>query len=101
YIPDQELPSFPTRRSSDLTGRYALALERFLGIQAQVFRRGAGGDDQGIAGIGGIVALEQERALRQGDFIDMVVDDLGGEALGVRSEEHTSELQSRENLVCR
>src|SRR5690606_42009177 len=30
-----------------------------------------------------------------------VTDDAVAESLGVRSEEHTSELQSRENLVCR
>src|SRR5690606_40644296 len=31
----------------------------------------------------------------------MGIERLGGTMLGARSEEHTSELQSRENLVCR
>src|SRR5690606_42047541 len=32
---------------------------------------------------------------------EAVVQSSGGKVLGKRSEEHTSELQSRENLVCR
>src|SRR5690606_39511131 len=79
-----DLRSFPTRRSSDLAlGAVApgAAHDRSLADQARGLHavgRGPGGG----------------------------ADDLDGAASGAsgsreRSEEHTSELQSRENLVCR
>ncbi|KXS51760.1 MAG: DNA segregation ATPase FtsK/SpoIIIE, S-DNA-T family [Marinobacter sp. T13-3] len=61
----------------------ALALEFFLGLQAQVHGRSASGDDQRIAGVLAIVALEAERAVVQVGFVDGVVDNLGLEALGM------------------
>src|SRR5690606_41702705 len=73
YVPPRDLRSFPTRRSSDLRGA-AGGLGRPRHGPSD--RPGAGPD------------------LRSGTF----------EALPAppqRSEEHTSELQSRENLVCR
>src|SRR5690606_41655236 len=85
YRYHRDLHSFPTRRSSDLP----------LG----------GGDHYGgiitwgdfeVSDLGGLIeALEQAKP---GDVVyipDEHVIDL------TRSEEHTSELQSRENLVCR
>src|SRR5690606_39922981 len=39
------------------------------------------------------------RLVRSGDYVMSVFD--GGASMDYRSEEHTSELQSRENLVCR
>src|SRR5690606_39584960 len=77
------LHSFPTRRSSDL----------------QSLADDAGGKGQhlldGNAALLGDCAAHRERVLFT----------LGAEQRGVaveqRSEEHTSELQSRENLVCR
>src|SRR5690606_41543134 len=84
----RDLPSFPTRRSSDLS-LHVLAL---------------GGVRELHADAGGAVALGTGRGHP---------DDLAGgrQALArlgqgeqdedLRSEEHTSELQSRENLVCR
>src|SRR5207302_10477411 len=66
--PHRDLPSFPTRRSSDL--------KRFL--------RG----DAAYA-----VVVTRAPARRRGPRTD--------ERARARSEEHTSELQSRENLVCR
>src|SRR5690606_41737593 len=81
------LHSFPTRRSSDLV---------FLQDPGEP-RRALPGPEGGAAvvhdGLGLAVALD---GLLEGS-------DHGIGALGVvhRSEEHTSELQSRENLVCR
>src|SRR5439155_24230946 len=43
------------------------------------------------------VLLEPTSALLSPDLLDYVVEQIGGE----RSEEHTSELQSRGHLVCR
>src|SRR5690606_41366164 len=55
----------------------------------------------GVLGIGAVVPgcvpqVEQRLLVRRA-----VGGVGGGEVLGARSEEHTSELQSRENLVCR
>src|SRR5436309_11325262 len=71
------LPSFPTRRSSDLVGRRGPGPGHRQGVAASGRARG-GADAQGRA------PARRHRA--------------GVEA---RSEEHTSELQSRENIVCR
>src|SRR5690606_41941909 len=83
------LPSFPTRRSSDLAdgGR-----DRFRDqARAARPRRQDRLPDRAL--------FHRGRAMGHAD------DDLGlgeGRALvHLRSEEHTSELQSRENLVCR
>src|SRR5690606_40097105 len=84
------LPSFPTRRSSDLQlrlleGDGALAGLRNVIEHLVVERGGRGGG-----------AECQEHLLPAGADRHQV------ERLLVdRSEEHTSELQSRENLVCR
>src|SRR5690606_41296087 len=88
YHPD--LASLPTRRSSDLNGRqYALeggCLPR-AGVLLPAHLGGykAGNALDGEHGAAGTVLIFQ--------FIH-------GKA-AARSEEHTSELQSRENLVCR
>src|SRR5207302_10886119 len=76
YSNHRDLHSFPTRRSSDLARgdeHHVRALERLLDVVARL--RGGGQPHVGV------------RARRQGG--------------AQRSEEHTSELQSRENLVCR
>src|SRR5690606_24005070 len=56
-------------------GGHALAGERLLGGQAQVLRRGAGGDDQRVAAVGAAVTLEHEGALLQLGGVNVVVDD--------------------------
>src|SRR5690606_39303875 len=84
------LPSFPTRRSSDL----------LAGPQA-------GGADPDPAG--GATAGRRPHHLDVGNpaplgppvRVGHVVAEARLLAADVRSEEHTSELQSRENLVCR
>src|SRR5690606_40711702 len=93
YHPD--LPSFPTRRSSDLgagasrrnrLGRVARAMRVADGEQSLDDLRVLGRDVVALAGI-----------RREVDEELLVL----GRQLVRRSEEHTSELQSRENLVCR
>src|SRR5205085_12115417 len=72
------LHPFPTRRSSDLVGR---VVGSAAGIRADA---------------GGVVAQRPRHvALRP------VRADQRGGPVAVRSEEHTSELQSQSNLVCR
>src|SRR5690606_42089888 len=80
------LPSFPTRRSSDLAELAPGKLE-LLAVrpEAEAERVAVLGDqriEKRLRGLG----LHRPHALDDGV---------------VRSEEHTSELQSRENLVCR
>src|SRR5690606_40969624 len=81
--------SFPTRRSSDLGAERA---DVHVGTAAQLLPlRGRAAVDQ-----------REPHALSDSETGLRIVDALGylvGQLL--RSEEHTSELQSRENLVCR
>src|SRR5690606_41207018 len=76
--------SFPTRRSSDLRFQPDGPFEPPMAEQLRIVR----GDDEGRPVHGG-----REAADGSGPGKD--------EVDGVRSEEHTSELQSRENVVCR
>src|SRR5690606_41736889 len=84
------LHSFPTRRSSDLKGRYPLANPSsprpsfILVYQSQLSIRGQGASMP--------LATRLESSKRCYWL---------WQTSGWRSEEHTSELQSRENLVCR
>src|SRR5690606_41665598 len=87
--------SFPTRCSSDLL---------ILGDLP---------DAEGLAFAGGRVPQDERLGLLDVEVLGRVEGDRGGELVGGpsvvgptvrvghRSEEHTSELQSRENLVCR
>src|SRR5690606_40316637 len=88
----RDLHSFPTRRSSDLGLGYVIDL--LAAVPSVVF------------GLWGILVL----APAVQPFYAWLFDNLhwiplfAGERVsgtGRRSEEHTSELQSRENLVCR
>src|SRR5437870_8156958 len=69
----RDLHSFPTRRSSDLTARSGVAATRWS-------RRNAG------------VRARTTSSRRSGGGVGWLI---------ARSEEHTSELQSRGHLVCR
>src|SRR5690606_42093741 len=91
-------PSFPTRRSSDLKtrriGRFKMKLLWFVG--QEIFSRSAG-------------SRRAEKWVMDTAYGFISYRTLGSVALLThagssdcrRSEEHTSELQSRENLVCR
>src|SRR5207249_10821629 len=92
----RDLPSFPTRRSSDLAQHFVsvvdvdvvpvgevlrdLLVALAVGL-SEVLERRIGEHDAEPEGVVGPVALDHEDV--------------------VRSEEHTSELQSRFDLVCR
>src|SRR5690606_40844476 len=82
-VDPRDLPSFPTRRSSDLDVDVHALLLQLLGDGAQE-----------RLGVGGVRRLLQGAVDRE-----CLHADRGTPAR--RSEEHTSELQSRENLVCR
>src|SRR5690606_42053057 len=84
----QDLPSFPTRRSSDLSDVLAGSAAEKAGIErGDVIRE-----------------VDGVRINQSSDLPPMIGAKAPGSRVKVtvwRSEEHTSELQSRENLVCR
>src|SRR5690606_41437495 len=90
------LPPFPTRRSSDLDKVQSRVIrERLLreaeGNVAIRVTEGEDNDSFDVAGRGELqLAVLIENMRREG--FELTIG---------RSEEHTSELQSRENLVCR
>src|SRR5262249_62125683 len=99
--PHLALPSFPTRRSSDLVYQHLAGLDIDDGQQS-------------IVGLGKPEPVSQKQ--RRGHVGSAAIEfpeDLGairhvsggierdGQASRPRSEEHTSELQSLTNLVCR
>ena len=65
-------------------GGHAAALEFLFRGDAQVFRGGAGGDDERVAGVLAAVALQPERSLRQVGGVDVVENHFGLEPLSVR-----------------
>src|SRR5207253_4428296 len=81
--PHRTLHSFPTRRSSDL--------------QDQIPGARAPRDHQGCV----VEPRSPARRRPRPDVGERVDDQLAAHALDDRSEEHTSELQSRGHLVCR
>src|SRR5690606_42035768 len=95
-----DLLSFPTRRSSDLSALWEPGLDSAPLCE----QLGACADDgDGSALLQQLTGLVQGSRLRRLDetgrrrlkaLLELLLEDN-------RSEEHTSELQSRENLVCR
>src|SRR5690606_39937097 len=75
----RDLHSFPTRRSSDLPARKSVQDE-----SRDLFGEGRGGP------------ITDDTTMERDHFLVRLPD-----GLTIRSEEHTSELQSRENIVCR
>src|SRR5690606_41041208 len=94
YAPDASrvLHSFPTRRSSDLAAADAARTRAGAAATAEF-----GAD---VAARAAEFDAVLAAAPRPENFALQGVDPLGVTA-EQRSEEHTSELQSRENLVCR
>src|SRR5690606_40916903 len=91
--PPPALHSFPTRRSSDLL----LVVEGRAGAAARGDRHGRrAGRLDGEKPQGHLVVVAGEGRPHR-----PAVDRVCADPAWSRSEEHTSELQSRENLVCR
>src|SRR5690606_41073650 len=100
YVVYLVLCSFPTRRSSDLV-EFVVNDDHLLRRQLEEACR-LGYRTPGLVHVG--LRLEQDRPLSSHPtFRNATLKPASErrEAVGVRSEEHTSELQSRENLVCR
>src|SRR5262249_61562089 len=91
-------PSFPTRRSSDLRVPYSvIALASRIAV-ADIFWR------SGRTKVNGFSIREETFYLFREEYkVPLLPPDLAAylSTIGERSEEHTSELQSLTNLVCR
>src|SRR5690606_40183866 len=95
-----DLHSFPTRRSSDLKTTIGRLLDGlFLPTEGRLLIDGVDIRQYHMAEVRAAVAV----AGQSSDLFSGTVKEnlLLGRADATRSEEHTSELQSRENLVCR
>src|SRR5206468_11996206 len=91
-VPHRYLHSFPTRRSSDLdlfVHQTVASLTANLGDQAPE-----------VAEQGPVVGAVPLTPIQHW-FFDTQADALNHLTFSMRSEEHTSELQSRSDLVCR
>src|SRR5690606_40753738 len=97
----RHLHSFPTRRSSDL--QFVLIVgTASSGITAPLRQKVASriiGPARSTARAKATV-LEATYRVKATRVIVLIERQGRGRAVGIRSEEHTSELQSRENLVC-
>src|SRR5690606_42113404 len=87
----RDVHSLPTRRSSDLERLYRIILTPEL----------QGGFTVTVPSLPGCITwgedIEHAKAMAR-EAIGLYIEDMVAQG---RSEEHTSELQSRENLVCR
>src|SRR5690606_41696069 len=88
-----DLHSFPTRRSSDLTG-----MNEEIRIQRLLIMIEAAGSEAGLSIDQLVEVVPGNKKVVQRCQPTEEFDVLNNDT---RSEEHTSELQSRENLVCR
>src|SRR2546430_8714803 len=73
---------------------------RWRSSVARASRRSGGGISSGAARLGGATSSPRSRSLEP-DPGPSVTCSAASRACGCRSEEHTSELQSQSNLVCR
>src|SRR2546430_6311007 len=96
YGAPRDLPSSPTRRSSDLQDPAVHVVESEL-VYVEPFQRLGGdlGRDLAPGAHLRVVAHPLQKPVRDARRAAAAARDLG------RSEEHTSELQSQSNLVCR
>src|SRR5690606_41754005 len=93
YGDHRDLHSFPTRRSSDLLSKY------FHHVEVLSDKK-----ENNYSNLLEHLNIDVGEFLMVGNSLKsdiLPILNIGARAVHVRSEEHTSELQSRENLVCR
>src|SRR5690606_40375462 len=98
HVDDRDLRSVPTRRSSDLAGVVTGQwnhMEVFVDLKQKVATASVNGKELHTVDLTGVVF----NANSYSPTIALL--GFNGSHMDYRSEEHTSELQSRENLVCR
>src|SRR5690348_18058741 len=89
---------FPTRRSSDLGRKDSEMIERLSRVLAVFALLGGIAWAGSMNGVAGSMPAYYDGTLFTINFMELAS---GGEAANLRSEEHTSELQSPVHLVCR
>src|SRR5690606_39958265 len=97
----RDLYTHPTRRSSDLRER---GFAEGIALSTNGTVSEGAGENLFLVRDGAIVTPATTDSVLQGitrDAVMTLARDLGIPIREQRSEEHTSELQSRENLVCR
>src|SRR5690606_42061820 len=90
---NRHLPSFPTRRSSDLRKIYREDLIRQKSLTTFSYLNPVYGREVAGTTVSPADSAQTDRLRSDSLFLQ--------DSIHLRSEEHTSELQSRENLVCR
>src|SRR5207244_9507103 len=95
------LPSFPTRRSSDLATVDLTNADQTIGDSVNVsgfanVDASALGPAQGVS----ITGSASANSITGGAGNDVIDGGGGADVINARSEEHTSELQSPDHLVC-
>src|SRR5690606_42075376 len=96
-VADRHLPSFPTRRSSDLRCASWYGAHVHVGVQpSSLYRRISSRAADATAG-----SPRNSSGCSRSTAPTLSVVGTRTRPPPSRSEEHTSELQSRENLVCR
>src|SRR5690606_41573011 len=94
-VPDHDLAAFPTRRSSDLLSSDGVVARAVIGPESDL-------DKEYLVEVAGQVTETKLTRLRHGLELDgRRLKPARVTPIEPRSEEHTSELQSREKLVCR
>src|SRR5690606_39493188 len=96
YYHHLDLHSFPTRRSSDLSGQIALDTETGELVLDSI-------EKETTVVMENLKAILEEAGTSFKNVLKatIFISDMDNFGKINRSEEHTSELQSRENLVCR
>src|SRR5690606_40091103 len=101
YLLSVHPTSFPSRRSSDLMSSLVLNVFLVGAAVGGVFMWSRAYGDGPLPPIRRPEGLLQASQALSPEFRPVVRDAVQEAVGGLRSEEHTSELQSRENLVCR
>src|SRR5207247_11231959 len=95
-----EVPSFPTRRSSDLPDiADSLGMDKGYGALVANVSKDGPADKAGVK-VGDVIVEFDGKEVKDSGDLPIVVARIPVDKK-VRSEEHTSELQSRVDLVCR
>src|SRR5207247_9639818 len=100
-VPHRDAPSFPTRRSSDLVRLLALQiLSEGIDDSSEEFNHIEAGEIMDFAPTLQSLSQQDDKAIRE-LAAKLLSDVMQASNANDRSEEHTSELQSRVDLVCR
>src|SRR5690606_42058983 len=97
----RDLHSFPTRRSSDLSDQYSDLTVELSDGRSETYNLGNSIQNGSTHQLNSSLDMKTfYRYIGLTKITPASKRQKAGRATGARSEEHTSELQSRENLVC-